>query len=185
VAISVVTLAGGWGAGPAAAHSCATPSLVTVGRPAVFAIGVAAESVAVDHVNIIVPRQLRITDADHPEGWTVNRTDTSVDYTGGRIEPLGCLYFSLRGTPLARGTYVLPLKLHFVDGTERTFRGKELGSLDSGHVVFAGTTEEDAANAVPPKKSNVVQVAVIVAFAVVAVAVAFFAVRRALRPPAS
>lgn len=169
---------GGGGAGPVSAHSCSRPSLLTVGQPAVITVGVAAEAVAVDEVTILVPRQLRIDEVDEANGWKATRTEAAIAYRGGRIEPLDCFYFSLRGTPVSRGTYVLALQVHFEDGTEQTFRGRELGSLDSGHVIFAGTDPDAAA----PSGTDPAQVAIIVAFAVVGAGVAIFVVRRALRP---
>ncbi|MEA3075973.1 MAG: hypothetical protein QOF60_881 [Actinomycetota bacterium] len=166
------------GARPAAAHSCATPSLLTVGQPAAIIVGVAAESSAVDDVKIKVPPQLRLTGADQAQGWTLSRTATEVDYSSGRIEPLTCAYFTLRGVPTKRATFVVPFTLHFEDGTSRTFTGTELGALDSGHLVFAGTNPDAV-----PSSTSPMQIAVIVSVAAIGVTIAAVALRRALRPP--
>jgi hypothetical protein len=166
------------GARPADAHSCATPSLLTVGQSAAIIVGVAAEGVAVDDVKIEVPPQLGLTSADDAQGWTESRTATGVHYTGGRIDPLACAYFTLRGVPTKRATFVLPLTLHFADGTSRTFTGTELGALDSGHLVFAGT-DPDAV----PSSASPLQIAILVTVTAIGVTIAAVALRRTLRPP--
>jgi hypothetical protein len=163
-------------AGRAAAHECATPSLVQVGKPAAVNVGVTVEEVGVDGVTIRVPDGFDLADAVAPPGWSVRRDGTTVRYAGGLVKPLECGQFTLHGTARRHATFTFPVSLHYTDGSQRTLNGTKLGDPDSGQIVFAGTSPD----AEPSPGRRPWQVGLVVGAVAAGVALTALLVRRAL-----
>jgi hypothetical protein len=175
-AIVVILATAGVPVRRAAAHQCATPSLVQVGKPVAVTIGVTAEEVGVDAVTVRVPKGFELAEAVPAPGWSVRSEGGTVRYTGGVVAPFQCGQFTLHGTARRHATLTLPIELHFTDGSAKTLAGNRLGDPESGQIVFAGTDPDAAASGgVRPW-----QVALVVAVAVAGLAVAALVVRRAL-----
>ena len=168
---------------PAAAHVCATPSLVKVGQPSAVTVGITAEQVAVDGIEIRIPTLFSLKDATSSPGWTLaEQTKSVVRYTGGSVQPFQCGYFTLHGTATRHATFSLPLVLHYADGSSKTFANDQLGEVDSGQMIFAGTDPDPATAS---KGMQPWQLAIVLVIALVGIAVAIVVVRRAIAPPTS
>lgn len=139
---------------PVGAHACGEPARVELGEPFIVRVGVAAEEFAVIEVSIGIPEGLRINGADDVDGWTVERSEDAVRYTGqtapastttrdgplegstggnaaegtGRIGALGCGFFTLRGDAEKPGTYRLPITVVGGNGEHRTYADEAPGS---------------------------------------------------------
>jgi hypothetical protein len=90
-------------AGPAGAHSCASPVAVEVGRRASVPVGIAAEQAPVTGVEVTVPKGFRLARVRPPGGWRATAEATVVELQGGTIEPFGCAIATLEGTATDAG----------------------------------------------------------------------------------
>ena len=76
-------------AGVASAHEEITPSTVPTGKPVFFSLSAANESTA-DLVKVTLAAPAGVdfgATTREPAGWTVNRTDQAITWTGGAIKP--------------------------------------------------------------------------------------------------
>lgn len=76
-------------ASPAWAHEEINPSTVPTGKPVFFTLNAANEkNVDLTKITLNAPSGTSIGETTHePAGWTVNRTDTAVTWTGGAVKP--------------------------------------------------------------------------------------------------
>lgn len=77
------------GAGPAWAHEEINPSTVPTGKPVFLTLTSANEKqVRLTKVTLNAPSGLNFGATTRaPSGWTVNRTDTVITWTGGAVDP--------------------------------------------------------------------------------------------------
>jgi hypothetical protein len=79
----------GAGIGPASAHEEINPSTFPVNKPVFLTITAANEKqVRLTKLTLTAPQGLAFgATTRSPSGWTANRTDTAVTWTGGSVDP--------------------------------------------------------------------------------------------------
>ncbi|HUQ62525.1 MAG TPA: hypothetical protein VM121_02075 [Acidimicrobiales bacterium] len=76
-------------ASPALAHEEITPSTVSIGKPAFFLLSAANEaSVDLIRISVTAPAGAPFgTTTRQPAGWTVQKSDTEITWSGGKVAP--------------------------------------------------------------------------------------------------
>ena len=90
---------------PASAHSCATPVTLPAGSDTATELAVTVGSVPTGDITFQLPDTITVVDAAPVRGWEVERTDSTVRYIGGPLEPDSCVPFEmvLRGSVAGTG----------------------------------------------------------------------------------
>jgi hypothetical protein len=107
-------------AAPAWAHEEINPSSVPTGQPVFFTLNAANEkTVDLNKVTLTAPEGLNFgATTKDPTGWTVNRTDTVITWTGGAVKPdkFEQWGFEIEGADQP-GTETYKVTLGYADGT--------------------------------------------------------------------
>lgn len=74
----------------ASAHLCSSPAVVDVRKPVTISLGVPAEEKGVVAVEVALPEEFRLDDAEPVEGWTAEPDGSTVRFRGGYVQPFGC-----------------------------------------------------------------------------------------------
>jgi hypothetical protein len=122
---------------PAAAHVCALPAQVAVGRPATVSVGIGAEAHAVTAVELGIPTGFRVTGAGG-QGWRSEVEGEVVRFDGNRVEPFSCGYVTVEGVAEQRARLVFPLTLRTAEGDTVTYDRPEPYREDGAQLVYAG-----------------------------------------------
>jgi len=119
VLLSVAVLALG-AAAPAWAHEEINPSSVPTGKPVFFTLSAANEKqVNLTKMTLTAPQGLAFGAATRePAGWTANKTDTVVTWTGGAVKPdqFETWGFEIEGADQP-GTLTYKVTLGYADGS--------------------------------------------------------------------
>ena len=107
-------------AGPAWAHEEINPSTIPTGKPVFLTLTAANEKqVRLTKVTLNAPSGLNFGETTRaPSGWTVNRTDTAVTWTGGAVDPdrFESFGFEIEGADQP-GTLSYKATLSYADGS--------------------------------------------------------------------
>ncbi|HET7489535.1 MAG TPA: hypothetical protein VFJ85_16530 [Acidimicrobiales bacterium] len=124
---------------PAAAHTCALPSNVKLGKVTEVGVRVGAETSPVVAVDIHVPDGFRLDRPVALAGWQAERHGSTVTYrsTDDRILPFGCSQFQLAGKATARGTLVFTVVAHADDGSELRYDSADPKDENAAQLVYA------------------------------------------------
>jgi hypothetical protein len=121
----------------AAAHACALPVEVAVGKPLTVTVGITAEASAVTAVEVSVPAGFRLTGALGDE-WRTETQGSVVRFDGNTVAPYSCGYVSVEGVAEEKAKLAFPLTLRTADGDTVTYRNAEPYREDSAQLVYAG-----------------------------------------------
>ena len=121
----------------ASAHSCATPVTLPAGRAVATTLAVTVGSVSTGDVTFQIPDTISVVDAPPVRGWEVERTDSSVRYVGGPLEPDSCVPFEmvLRGSQAGTGRVRVLQRLDDGSVTEHPAEGDIFVNEDGTSVV--------------------------------------------------
>lgn len=89
----------------ASAHSCATPVTLPAGRAVTTTLAVTVGSLPTGDITFHLPDTISVLDASPVRGWEIERTESTVRYVGGPLEPDVCVPFEmvLRGSEEGTG----------------------------------------------------------------------------------
>jgi periplasmic copper chaperone A len=106
-------------AAPASAHEQIDPSSFPVGKPTFLTLRAANEEQSdLTKIVLTAPKDLPFGEAtQEPAGWTVNRTEEEITYTGGAVKPEAFAEwgFEIEGADQP-GTYDYTVTMTFADG---------------------------------------------------------------------
>lgn len=136
------------GAGPAWAHEEINPSSVTTGKPVFLTLTAANEKqVRLTKVTLNAPSGLNFGETTRaPSGWTVNRTDTAVTWTGGAVDPdrFESFGFEIEGADQP-GTLSYKATLSYADGSNDDVT-VPITATASGASASSGSGGSDSGN---------------------------------------
>lgn len=90
-ALLLVTVAGG----QADAHSCAEPVTIEARREVTVELAVTVGLLPTDDITFQLPDDIEVVGATDVRGWQVDRTDRTVRYRGGPLDPDTCVPFEI------------------------------------------------------------------------------------------
>jgi uncharacterized protein YcnI len=142
-------------AAPASAHEQIDPSSFPVGKPTFFTLRAANEEQSdLTKIVLTAPKDLPFGEAtQEPAGWTVNRTEEEITYTGGAVKPEAFAEwgFEIEGADQP-GTYNYTVTLSFADGKSDDVKvpvtavaAGASGASKSSSSAGASTSSVDAA----------------------------------------
>ena len=109
-----------------------------VGKATALTIGIAAEAKPLVAVDVDVPDGFTLTGSLDVPSWTATRDGDTIHYTGGRIEPFGCGYVTLRGRAERKGRLVFPFTVTAADGSTTRHTDVDQALPTAAGVLYAG-----------------------------------------------
>jgi hypothetical protein len=136
------------GAGPAWGHEEISPSTIPIGKPVFFILSAANESKAdLTKVALAAPRDVSFGDTTkEPPGWTVNRSDTAITWSGGAVKPdrFEQWGFEIDNAPQP-GTLTYKVTLGYSDGKTDDVEVPVVAAAVGGPAPGAATSPESTA----------------------------------------
>jgi hypothetical protein len=94
-------------------------------------------------LDVEVPDGFTLTGDLRVPSWTAARDGDTVRFTGGRIEPFGCGYVTLRGRAERKGRLVFPVTVTAEDGTTTRYASTDLALPDTAGLLYVGVDPPD------------------------------------------
>jgi uncharacterized protein YcnI len=169
---------------PASAHEQIDPTSFPVGKPTFFTLRAANEEKAdLTKIVLTAPKDLPFgATTQEPAGWSVNRTEDAITYTGGAVKPEAFAEwgFEIEGADQP-GTYNYTVTLSFADGKSDDVKvpvtavaAGASGASKSSSSAGASTSSVDAAQS----RANAALAIGIVAIVLAVVATVLVVARR-------
>jgi len=129
---------------PASAHEEINPATIVTGKPVFFTFTAADESTAdLNKVTLTAPAGVDFgTTTREPAGWTVNRTDRAITWTGGAVKPnrFEQWGFEIEGADQP-GTLSYKVTLGFADGKTDDVTVDVKATADTGSGSSTGASD--------------------------------------------
>ncbi|HVT77966.1 MAG TPA: hypothetical protein VHD87_13110 [Acidimicrobiales bacterium] len=151
--LTVVTIAAG--APRADAHFCSIPATIKVGQDTMVNIGVAAEEIPVEAVDIQIPAGFALKEAVGYLGYTGTVKGNYAHFVGGEIAPYTCHYFGFSGHATKRGRLVAQIITTDKNGTKTRYFDTRAISQFPAEVIYAGVDPADYAPKLPTSSGGV------------------------------
>jgi hypothetical protein len=138
---------------PAGAHPGFTAFRIDVGvATSLFALVPADYGKPISQIDVDAPAGFVLADASAPAGWHLNRTASSVSFTGGPIAVYDSVLFTIKGTAQSSGMLLFPVTTHSPDGSVMRYTGGP-GTRDAALIVYSGSAPAVTASSGFPWKT--------------------------------